>query len=108
MRERTAVSKVAVAVPPPELRQFTDPSRPGHLGPDLGVNAYADHDAWLAARAAWAAKHGMTVREWFGLMLAETREAGCTLDELNLAFSVYLTEDDDDDQAVNDPRLTAA
>jgi hypothetical protein len=105
MREREAVSTVAAAVPGPELRRFTDASRPEHTGPDLGANVYPDRAAWLAARAEWAAVHGMTVPEWFGAMLAETREAGCTLDELNLAFGRYLTEPDEDR---GDPRLPAA
>jgi len=104
MRTREAASRVTRSVPPPELRLFTDPSRPGHQGADLGVNAYADRAAWLAARREWERVSGLPVREWFREMLAETQEAGCTLGELNMAFSTYLTEDDD----WSDPRLPAA
>ena len=42
-----------------------------------------------------------TVREWFDELLAETREAGAALNELNVAFSAYPIEDDD----FTDPRL---
>jgi len=101
MRVKSAASKVARAVPPPELRQFTDPSRPGWKGAGLGASAYPDRDAWLAARRKWADANGLTVLEWFDAMLAETQEAGCTLAELNAAFSGYLIEADDD----YDPRL---
>jgi hypothetical protein len=108
MREREAVSRVARSVPPPELRLFTDASRPGHQGADLGVNAFADRAAWLAARREWERVNGLSLREWFDELLAGTLEAGATLTELNAAFSAYLTEDDDEDQALTDPRLPAA
>jgi hypothetical protein len=104
MRDREAESRVARSVPPPELRQFTDPSRPGHQGPDLGVNVYQDREAWLAARQEWAQANGMTVVEWFDTLLEETQDAGCNLDELHVAFTVYLVEEDD----WTDPRLAPA
>lgn len=104
MREREAVSRVARSVPQAELRMFTDPSRPGHRGADLGVNVYADHDAWLAARREWERANRITLQDWFTELLAETHEAGATLNALNMAFSAYLIEDDD----FTDPRLPAA
>jgi hypothetical protein len=104
MRERDTVSRAARSVPPPELRRFTDPSRPGHRGADLGVNVYPDRGAWLAARAAWAAVHGVTVGEWFDLVVDETRQEGGTLGDLNVALTLYFVEEDD----FTDPRLTAA
>ena len=91
-------------MPPPELRQFTDESRPGHDGLDLGVNVYADHAAWLAARREWERANGITLWDWFDELMAETLEAGATLTEVNMAFSAYLTEPDD----WSDPRQPAA
>ena len=95
MRLKSTASRVARSVPPPELRMFTDPSRPEHRGADLGVNVYADRDAWLAARREWERANGISLQDWFTELLAETHEAGCTLAELNMAFSEYLVEDDD-------------
>ena len=100
MRLKSTASRVARSVPPPELRMFTDASRPGHDGLDLGVNVYADRAAWLAARREWEQANGISLRDWFTELLAETREAGAGLDEINGAFSAYLTEPDEDD----DPR----
>jgi len=98
--------RAAAVAPPPELRQFTDPSRPGHQGADLGVNVYPDRAAWLAARQAWAAGHGKTVSRWWDDLMEEVRrdmrEGRCTLGEANDMFR-FDVEDDD----FTDPRLTA-
>ncbi len=102
MKPRERPGPATVAVPPPELRLFTDPSRPGGRG--TGLDAYADRGAWLAARREWAAGPGMTVVEWFGVMLGELRAERCTLDQTNQAFSQFLVEDDD----WEDPRLMPA
>lgn len=99
MRDRAVVTRVALAVPPPQLRMFGDPSAPGGRGP--GMDAFADRAAWLAARREWAAGHGLTVLEWWDELLAESLADGCSLDELNMAFSRYMTEPDD----WSDPRL---
>jgi hypothetical protein len=97
-------SPATMAVPAPHLRRFTDPARPGHRGEDLGVNVYEDRDAWLAARAGWAAGHGITVAGWFEVMLAEMAAERCTLGQVNEAFSRFIVEEDD----WTDPRLPAA
>jgi hypothetical protein len=104
MRDRETESAVARAIPPPQLRQFTDPSRPGHRGDDLGVNVYSDRAGWLAARQEWARKNGMTVPEWLDLVVEETRQEGGTLGDLNVALALYFVEEDD----FADPRLAAA
>jgi hypothetical protein len=83
----------AVLVLPPELRMYSDMSKVGGRGP--GMDAYPDRGAWLAARRAWEASNGMTAGEWFGELLSQMRASGCTLDEMNLAFSEFLTEADD-------------
>ena len=104
MRDRAPISKMARSVPPPELRRFADPSRPGHDGQDLGVNVFADRAAWLAARREWERANKISLPDWFDDMMAETREAAAALSEFNWATSLYMIEDDD----WADPRLAAA
>lgn len=107
MKTRELPAKAAAAVPPPALRRFTDAARPGHDGRDLGVNVYADRDAWLAARQEWADEHGKTVTQWFDDLMNEMRQdmhdGHCALAEANSVFRFYVEEDD-----WRDPRLPAA
>lgn len=101
MRVRERTPQVLMEAPPAELRMFWNPS-PGYPGP--GMEAFGDRETWLAARAAWAAKHGMTVREWWDGFVDELQEHAQTLAEINLPFSreYFVEEDDEDDE--DDPR----
>jgi hypothetical protein len=79
--------------PPAELLMFTDPSQRGGRG--LGMGAYPDRGAWLAARSDWAARHGMTIAEWSAATLEELHRRASSLDELSEAIDLIMFEEDD-------------
>jgi hypothetical protein len=101
VKPRERPGPAALIQVPPELRMFSDPSRADGRGP--GMDAYPDRAAWLAARRAWEAEHGMTCTEWYDALLAELQASRPSLEELNANFCFYFTEEDEDE----DPRLTA-
>jgi hypothetical protein len=99
IRERPGPAELATL--PPQLRQYTDLACRTDAA-DLGVSAYPDRAAWLAARREWEAASGITCDEWFAQVCDHAlRRAG--LQAMNDAFSLYFTEEDEDE----DPRLTA-
>ena len=71
------------------------------------MDAYPDREAWLAARAQWAAGHGKTVTQWFDDLMDEIRQdmhdGHCTIADANSVFRFYVEPDD-----FTDPRLPAA
>jgi hypothetical protein len=94
MKTRVRTPQVLIEPPPAELRMFSDPSRVGGRGP--GMDAFPDRAAWLAAREAWAAEHGITVPQWWDGLVAEMAQHGQSLADLNLPFShEYMVEEDD-------------
>jgi hypothetical protein len=100
MKARVRTPQVLIEAPPDELRMFSDPSQRHARG--LGMDVYPDRAAWLAAREAWAAERGMTVRQWWEGFVDELVEHAQSLDEMNLPFSrEYHVEEDD----WEDPRL---
>ena len=101
MKPRDRTPEVFIDVPPVALRTFDDPSW-SHDPSEIGRAAYGSREAWLAARAEWAAGHGMTITEWWRELVEETQARARTMAEINEPFSAaYLTEADDD----YDPRL---
>ena len=104
MKPRDLTPKVFIDVPPVALRTFSDPSW-SHDPAETGRAVYGTREAWLAARAEWAAEHGMTITEWWQELVQETVSRARTLAEINEPFSAaYFIEADEDD----DPRLTTA
>jgi hypothetical protein len=100
LRERRAAE--LAEEPPPELRRFGRDDCAGLLGRDpepRGCTVYQDRAAWVEARRAWEAAHGVTLAAWFAAMLDDGERRG-SLRGLNEVFSVYFTEGDDDE----DPR----
>jgi hypothetical protein len=79
--------------PPPELLTFAGLSQVDGRG--LGMDAYPDRAAWLAARRDWEARHGMTVGEWSASAFAELRSRARSLDEFSEALFLTMYEADD-------------
>lgn len=101
MRIRERPGPAELAEVPAQLRQYTDLACRTATA-DLGVSAYPDRAAWLAARREWEAGHGVTVAEWFRQVCDYAlRRAG--LQAMNDAFSLYFTEDEDE----FDPRVAS-
>jgi hypothetical protein len=104
IRERPGPAELAML--PPQLRMYADPSVVGGRGP--GMDAYPDRAAWLAARRKWEAEHGITAEDWFREVCSDAlRRRG--LQAMNEAFSAYFIEGDDDEDARTwtDEQLTA-
>jgi hypothetical protein len=102
-RRRWPQGTELVDSPPVALRRFDDPSWriPAE---QLGQAVYGSRDAWLAARAEWAAEHGLTVMEWWDALVQQVIATAETLDDLSMPFgSEYLIQDDDE----TDPRAVA-
>lgn len=102
MRYREQAAQVMLKAPPAELLMFTDPSQPGGRGPGMG--AYRDRGAWLAARADWSARHGMTIAEWSVATLEELSRRAGSLAEMSQAIDLVMFEEDD----WQDPRMVTA
>jgi hypothetical protein len=69
---------------------------------EYGEDVYASRGEWRAARAVWAAQHGLTVMQWWDAVMDEAQATARTLDDFNAPFAFLPDEDEDDD-----PRLTA-
>jgi hypothetical protein len=88
------VREASLPAPPEALLMFADCSRADGRGP--GMVAYPDRVAWLAARADWESRHGMTVGEWSAATLAELSRRAGSLAEMNDALAMTMFEEDDE------------
>jgi hypothetical protein len=104
VKPRDRTPEVFIEVPPAALRMYADPS--WSIDPaETGKAVYGSREAWLAARAQWAAGHGMTIMDWWHELVRETPGRARTLPEANEPFSAAYSIEADEDQ---DPRLPAA
>jgi asparagine synthetase A len=94
IRERPAAA-AALPVPPLSLRKWQRQPLTGEEG-EHGEDVYASREEWRAARAAWAAEHGLTVMQWWEQVADAAAGRARTLDDLNAPYA-FLPDDDEDD-----------